>query len=369
MVGRGFARPQFGQSLFLGIPYAQPPVRDLRLRPPRSINASFGTPPAVAYGPHCWSAFTTGFDDNSGFESAEDYLTLNVVRPDGVAGGAPVPVAVWIRGGGLTTGENADFRYNGTYLVRAFVANGNPILPAGGARVPWRYGAPRYGNTSRDSGAIRGATSAHAHIIAYGGRDDGLFNQAIVQNGTSGGKLSLPDAAAFQATFDGLIANTACAATANSSATAQLDCVRALPIDVFRRNAVRCTNILFDANIIAVPGILEAYRTGRWVKVAFIIGSNTDEGCSFAHLGANTTAQAKGLLTDAPAAQQDAVLALYPDFPALGCLIETGEFQLDPNQNGFPVPPRTQNKRIFEGFVGHFSEVACVFNTQNNGCI
>jgi carboxylesterase type B len=72
----GFDLPPFSQSIFLGIPYAQPPIGDLRLRPPRSMyvysaalphkdncqcsNESFGTHDATAYGPHCWSAFTTG---------------------------------------------------------------------------------------------------------------------------------------------------------------------------------------------------------------------------------------------------------------------------------------------------------------------
>ncbi|KAJ7473144.1 Alpha/Beta hydrolase protein, partial [Mycena galericulata] len=124
----GVDLPQFGQSLFLGIPYAQPPVGDLRLRPPRSINTTFGELDATAYGPHCWSAFTTGFDDNSGYNNSEDCLTLNVIRPYGVSEQAPVPVLVWIHGGGFTTGGSADFRYNGTYLVQASIANGKPIV-------------------------------------------------------------------------------------------------------------------------------------------------------------------------------------------------------------------------------------------------
>lgn len=41
------------QDLFLGIPYAQPPVGDLRLRNPVSLNQTFGTKQAITYGPSC----------------------------------------------------------------------------------------------------------------------------------------------------------------------------------------------------------------------------------------------------------------------------------------------------------------------------
>lgn len=76
------------------------------------------------------------------------------------------------------------------------------------------------------------------------------------------------------------------------------------------------------------------------------IGSNTDEGRTFATLGANTTAQAKASLTDVPVDQRDAILALYPDVPSLGCPFNTGDFQLDPFQNGFFSMPGSQNKRV-----------------------
>lgn len=76
------------------------------------------------------------------------------------------------------------------------------------------------------------------------------------------------------------------------------------------------------------------------------IGSNTDEGRTFATLGANTTAQAKASLTDVPVDQRDAILALYPDVPSLGCPFNTGDFQPDPFQNGFYSTPGSQNKRV-----------------------
>ncbi|KAJ7150927.1 alpha/beta-hydrolase [Mycena crocata] len=361
---RGVALPQFGQDLFLGIPYAQPPVGGLRLRTPRSINESFGTLDATAYGPHCWSRFTTGFDDNSGFNNSEDCLTLNVIRPDGVSPQSPAPVVVWIHGGGLTTGGSGDFRYNGSWIVQASLANTKPIVFVS---VNYRLASLGFlaGKALKDEGSLNlgvrdqrlalywvqeniaafggdpkcaGATSVHTQVIAYAGRNDKLFNQAIAQSGTNGGNFSQPDAASFQATYNGLITNTTCASTANSSEAEQLACIRTLPIDVFRQNTLGSTGIVFDGDFINVPGFFEAYRSGKWVKVAFIVGSNTDEGVSFAPTGANTTAQVSDMLAgDVPPQLRDTILELYPDVPALGCPFNTGDFQ---------VSPGLQDKRV-----------------------
>jgi len=43
----------FNQDLFLGIPYAQPPVGSLRLRNPQSLNTTFGSRQAVNYADSC----------------------------------------------------------------------------------------------------------------------------------------------------------------------------------------------------------------------------------------------------------------------------------------------------------------------------
>ncbi|KAF7338819.1 Carboxylic ester hydrolase [Mycena sanguinolenta] len=430
---KGVDLPQFNQSIFLGIPYAQPPVGDLRLRPPQSINASFGTLDATAYGPHCWSQFTTGFDDNSGFNNSEDCLTLNVIRLFGISEQSPVPVLVWIHGGGLTTGGSADFRYNGSFLVEGSIANGKPIVFVS---INYRLASLGFlaGKALEDDGSLNlglrdqrlalhwvneniakfggdptcaGSTSVHMQIIAFGGRDDKLFHQAIAESG-NGGNFSLPDSAPFQATYDALLANTSCSSTVNSSEAAQLSCLRALPIDEFRRNSVGTINIMIDGDFINVNSAVESYKTGKWVKVAFIAGSATDEGRSFAIPGANTTDDVKAFIAGSvPAPFIDGVLELYPDVPSLGCPFNTGDFQLDPFQNGFFSAPGLQNKRVdsiigditmaagapwlaqevssrvpffkyrfnhipysvtfsVEDYVGHFTEVGYVFNTQNN---
>ncbi|KAJ7610509.1 alpha/beta-hydrolase [Roridomyces roridus] len=429
----GVDLPQFNQTAFLGIPYAQPPIGDLRLRPPRSINASFGNLDATAYGPHCWSAPNQGFDDNLGFPSSEDCLTLNVIRPKGVQESKPVPVMVWIHGGGYVTGGSADFRYNGSWIVDSSIANGNPIVFVG---INYCLGAFGFlaGKALADEGSLNmgvrdqrlalhwiqenivkfggdptcacdncrgeaGGESVHVQVTAYAGRDDKLFHQTISQSGSFGGNFSLATDPSVQAAFDNLIANTTCASTVNGTAQAQLACVRSLPVDVFRNNAI-AQGPVFDGDFVKVPGMLQGYKDGTWVRVPFIVGSNTDEGRAFSPLGANTTEQAAALVS-APPELQMPLLDLYPDVPALGCPFETGDLQPEGS------PPGTQNKRVTAvngdielaagarwlaqhassevpvykyrfnhvpwdtgfapiDFISHFLEVSYMFNLQNN---
>jgi carboxylesterase type B len=62
---------QWNQDFFLGIPYAQPPLGDLRFRWPQSINTSFdGVFDASHYGHSCYQYGTN-------FNLSEDCLTIN----------------------------------------------------------------------------------------------------------------------------------------------------------------------------------------------------------------------------------------------------------------------------------------------------
>lgn len=92
----GLYQPTYKQDLFLGIPYAQPPLGSLRFALPEPVNQSYAEPlSATAYYPEC-----VGYGgDQIGYEVNEDCLALNVVRPSGLEG-QKLPVAVWIHGGG-----------------------------------------------------------------------------------------------------------------------------------------------------------------------------------------------------------------------------------------------------------------------------
>jgi len=68
---QGRHSPEWNQDFFLGIPYAQPPLGDLRFRWPQSINTSFeGVFDASHYGYSCYQY-------GSNFNLSEDCLTIN----------------------------------------------------------------------------------------------------------------------------------------------------------------------------------------------------------------------------------------------------------------------------------------------------
>jgi hypothetical protein len=94
----GVSVPSFKQELFLGMPYAQPPLPPtLRFAAPAPLNSSWaGTRAADAYSPICIGYPSVGSNDDAGYALSEDCLTLNVVRPAGVHKGSNVPVIVWI---------------------------------------------------------------------------------------------------------------------------------------------------------------------------------------------------------------------------------------------------------------------------------
>jgi para-nitrobenzyl esterase len=103
-----------GSRAFLGIPYAAPPVGDLRWRAPQPAAPWQGVRDATEVGPICPqpNLVVTGLDGRS----SEDCLTLQVWSPE-PAPSEPVPVMVWIHGGGYLWGAGSETYYEGQRLV------------------------------------------------------------------------------------------------------------------------------------------------------------------------------------------------------------------------------------------------------------
>jgi para-nitrobenzyl esterase len=106
---------------FQGVPYAAPPVGDLRWKPPVSARPWKGELDATKYGHHC--AQNHVFDDMIFQDSAspddkgsEDCLTLNIYAPASEKSKGKLPVMFWIHGGGYSGGGSSEPRHNGDFL-------------------------------------------------------------------------------------------------------------------------------------------------------------------------------------------------------------------------------------------------------------
>ena len=98
-------------AVFKGIPFAQPPVGDLRWHAPLPAKSWTGVRDATAFGPACVQGGAEGQN------SSEDCLTLNVWTPAWPMK-KPAAVMVWIYGGGNFAGATSDPTFNGDSLAR-----------------------------------------------------------------------------------------------------------------------------------------------------------------------------------------------------------------------------------------------------------
>jgi len=101
---------------FLGLPYAAPPMGELRWKAPKPPVAWTGVRDATKFGHHCVQGRV--FDDMV-FPDAgpsEDCLVLNVYTPATVKAGSKLPVMFWIHGGGYAGGAGSEPRHDGSAL-------------------------------------------------------------------------------------------------------------------------------------------------------------------------------------------------------------------------------------------------------------
>ncbi|KAK5175894.1 uncharacterized protein LTR77_001034 [Saxophila tyrrhenica] len=348
-VGRYASR--WNTDYFLGMPYAQPPVGDLRFHTPMPLETYWnGSRNATEYGPEC---FGYGRDTwSQGNYVSEDCLTLNVVRSRG--SGDRLPVLVWIHGGGLVMGGSADHRYNQTFMVQQSAEAGMPIVAVS---INYRLSSWGflYGKEIQDSGntmnglrdqrlALQwvqdniaafggdpgrvtiqgessGGTSVGAQLLAYDGRDDGLFSGAIAESGNPVGLNPYPTVEDWAPVIANISRETGC-----SNATNLLTCLRAVPTekmnDVINSTATSgaAYGPVIDGDFI-VDDAATQLQQGRFVSVPYLLGCNSDEGTGFGPQQINSTQEVLDVLQEEEgfdmATAQDLAI-LYPDIPEIG---------------------------------------------------
>jgi para-nitrobenzyl esterase len=112
------AAPKDVVRTFKGIPFAQPPVGDLRWREPQPVKSRSGTRNADQFGPRCMQRTSPGADywfRSNGM--SEDCLYLNVWT-SAKSGNEKLPVLVYIFGGGFQNGDGSEPRYDGESMAR-----------------------------------------------------------------------------------------------------------------------------------------------------------------------------------------------------------------------------------------------------------
>ena len=187
-----------GYRSFLGIPYAAPPVGELRWRAPRAPQPWTAPRDATALAANC--AQTAGGNMPS---TNEDCLYLNVFTPNGPS--RRKPVMVWLHGGGnaygagglydphrLAVGANAVV-VTANFRLGLFGFLGHPALGDSGAyglqdqqaALRWvRRNAAAFGGDPGNVtlvGESAGSNDVCAHLVAPASR--GLFHRAIMESG------------------------------------------------------------------------------------------------------------------------------------------------------------------------------------------
>ncbi|XP_037069411.1 venom carboxylesterase-6-like [Pollicipes pollicipes] len=210
---RSFEGRQY--AAFKGIPYARPPVDDLRFRPPRAHPGWSGVRDAARHGPIC---LQYNMMDSNVMEGQEDCLFVNVYSPRLPAGdGEPrLPVMVWIHGGAFISGSGdadlhgVDFLMDEDVVVVTFnyrlnvfgffttddaVAPGNVGLLDQVLALQWVHSnIARFGGDPQlvtVFGESAGGASVSLQVISP--LSAGLFHRAVSQSGGASAFWALGD--------------------------------------------------------------------------------------------------------------------------------------------------------------------------------
>ena len=319
---------------FLGIPYAAPPIGDLRWKAPQSAARWKGVRDATAFGPHC--AQNHVFDDMIFQDSggSEDCLFLNVYSPAGAKSESKLPVMFWIHGGGYSGGGGNEPRHNGDFLplkgvvlvtinyrlgVFGFLVTDGLAKEAGGtagnyglmdmiAALQWVKAniAGFGGDPSNVTIFGESAGSLAVSTLMASPMAQGLFAKAIGESGSALGASLASTAMETQAS-----AGSEWAAALGAKS---LDELRAMPTDVILKAAAAKGAPRFWPDVdgkVLTETVAATYAAGKQAHTPLLVGWNRDEG-SFAAMRGMTAARWKAMAPNLFAGNADAFLSLYP---------------------------------------------------------
>jgi len=329
---KGVAAP--GLTVYKGIPFAAPPVGDLRWRAPQPAAKWTGVRPATDFAPDPFQG------DGKGNVS-EDCLYLNIWTPAKSAN-EKVPVLVWIYGGGFSFGSTSTPVHNGEHLARkgvVLVSINYRVGPLGflahpelSAESP-HHASGNYGLLDQ----IAGLQWVKKNIAAFGGDPDkvtifgesaggiavsmlcaspeakGLFRGAISQSGGSFGpsRPTTYPGENMKVLADAEQAGVAFATKAGAASIADLRKIAPEKLPPGWGSGAAWP--IVDGWV--VPGDQhKLYEAGKYNDVAILVGYNSDEGLSFP--SGKTPAEYIANTQKRYGPFADKLLAAYPAGPA-----------------------------------------------------
>ncbi|RPD69832.1 carotenoid ester lipase precursor [Lentinus tigrinus ALCF2SS1-7] len=370
---------------FLGIPYAQPPVGDLRLQLPHLVESYSGTVDATTVGNQCFQEagaslgelppevaqglgpYLEFLSQITNVTQSEDCLNLNVVRPANVSAEAKLPVLVWIYGGGFADGSNSIPAYNGTAIVERSIQLNEPVIYValnyrlhvfgflGGKQIKdaglgnlglqdqraalrWvrKFISAFGGDPAKVTiwGESAGSISVYLHLFADGGNPGGLFRAGMMSSGFAPPTGDITD---VQDTYDFVVEQVGC-----SNATDSLACLRTVPADSLLAAANETLPIgsflgvssaflpRADGRFVTMPP-LQLPAKGKIADVPLITGDCKDEASFFSFASLNITTDdefasyvSQNWFPGSSLADLSTALQLYPSDPAAGSPFDTG---------------------------------------------
>jgi para-nitrobenzyl esterase len=332
-------------TAFLGIPYAAAPTGALRWRPPVAPTPWVEPRVASGFGPACPQKAAERDQD---LVQDEDCLSLNVWTP-ALDPAAPLPVMVFVHGGGFRRGASSVALYHGAGLATAgpvvvvtlnyrlgalgFLAHaalssesdhavsGNYGLLDQLAALRWvQDNIQGFGGDPHNVtffGESAGAMSLCAHMVSP--LAAGLFHRGIGQSGPCSVLTTPLRAAAGSPSGEALGATLAtslgCADAADVAA-----CLRAVPAAAIVEASQQAGEVggaryqpVIDGYVLP-EAPMAAFRGGRFAALdAFMAGTNRDEATMFTQQRRiETEAELAAVIAGIVPAHVDEALALYP---------------------------------------------------------
>ena len=287
----------------LGIPYAAPPLGELRLRAPIEHTAWTDVRDATRFA----SASLQAKTEYDGKQGSEDCLYLNVYKPAAANDSSPLPVMVWLHGGGFVNGSGNAF--NGAFLAQTanvIVVTVNYRLgPLGWLALPSLaaeaedHSTGNYGlldsiaalkwvkrNISffgGDAGRVTifGQSAGGEQVLALLASPlaAGLFHRAISMSAPAG--LSLPTVAQIAPKRAKFLAKLGC-----SDAATQPARLRRLGAQQIIDAAEESWNVVADVGLTWTPTVdgavlpdqwVNLFRQGRFNRMPVMVGHTRDE--------------------------------------------------------------------------------------------